>query len=69
MLDGVLTQDDLDSMDLFELSKEFSERSLQIVRYLGVDHQRDLIAELGGQGREKLTANLETDCRQRLDPP
>ena len=62
MLDGVLTQDDLDSVDLFELSKEFSERPLQIVRYL-------LIAELGGQGREKLTANLETDRRQRLDPP
>ena len=69
MLDGVLTQDDLDSVDLFELSKEFSERPLQIVRYLGVDHQRNLIAELGGQGREKLTANLETDRRQRLDPP
>ena len=64
--EGVLAQDDLQAMGLFELTYEFSKRALKVMRNCRVDHEGNLLVDIGRGDCEQLTTDLETDSRQRL---
>ena len=64
--EGVLAQDDLQAMGLFELTYEFSKRALKVMRNCRVDHEGNLLVDICRGDSEQLTTDLETDSRQRL---
>ena len=60
MEEGILAQDDLQAMGLFELTQELTKRTLKIMRNCRVDHEGDLLADIGRSHCEQLTTDLET---------
>lgn len=59
----ILTQDDLQTVGFFELTQELAKRALKIMRNSRVDHEGDLLAEVGRGRREQLTPDFETYSR------